>query len=259
MIHMPEWNIGVFEEDGLLQKQITSGVLTFVFTAASARTLATLYKDINQTSLANPITTTQFAIDDEVRFFGTATTYDVLVFCPADGRFAELKGIGPGTHNLLLSKFDKERCYAVAATFNNNVETDSGLDLLPGDFVYDIGVLTITLDATETISVGLLSTGTAGDADGFAALTSINAVGYVHSTAPAFTVGTNETYVSTAATVGILLGRSVVGTDANEDTGIHSMHGYRANGTNTSQVTYTCSAGSDTFAGYIFLYVRRGY
>ncbi|MFH0809334.1 MAG: hypothetical protein V2A77_02505 [Pseudomonadota bacterium] len=253
------FNIGVFEEDGLLRKQLESGVLVFVFTAAPARTLATIYADANLTSKSNPITAASFAADDEIRFWGTAASYDILVVYPADGRWAELKAATPGDHNVLLSKFDKERLYVAAATFNNAVETDSGLDLLPGDRVYDVGVLTITADTGETIDIGLLSTGTGGDADGFAALTTIASTAYVHSTLPVFTVGSSETYVSTAATVGILLGRSVVGTDANEDTGIHSMHGYRANGTNTSQVTYTCSSGTDVFAGYIFLYVRRGY
>lgn len=259
MIHMPEWNIGVWEEDGLLQKQITSGVLAFVFTAGSARTLATLYKDANQTSLANPITTTQFAVDDEVRFFGTATTYDVLVCYPADGRFAELKGIGPGVHNILLSKFDKNRLYVAAFGASDAVETDSGLDLLPGDHVLGLGVLTITADVGETIDAGLLSSGTGGDADGFGALVSVNGTGFVDACLPTFTVGNSETYVSAAATMGILLGRSVVGTDANEDTGIHTLYGYRANGTNTSQVTYTGSAGSDTAAGYIFLKALKSY
>jgi hypothetical protein len=127
-------------------------------------------------------------------------------------------------------------------------EQDTGWDLPAESIVLGVVIDVDTAEATggtPTLDVGLLSSESGGDADGFIDGASVTATGKVQGTVTA-TVGGSETYLS-ACTVGALLRAAyVAGSDVATDHGIFvpRMH---LTGTARS-VTYT--AGSNDFAEF---------
>jgi len=134
---------------------------------------------------------------------------------------------------------------------SDNAETTTYIEL-PADMAIMQAFLDIvTLDATETIDVGLLSTESGGDADGFIAAASVAAAGKVFPKVTV-TTGSNEKYFS-ACTIGVLLQDTfTAGSDAVEDVGTFMPLVHVCDGT-AKTITYTGSAGSDTAAGWIYL------
>ncbi len=88
------------------------------------------------------------------------------------------------------------------------------------------------MDATETIEVGLLSSGTAGDADGFVDAASVATAGY-----PLVTLTTSGALMDNA-------------TNFDPD-------GHVILSANEQSLTYTGTAGSDTAAGYIHYLITK--
>src|SRR4051812_48883919 len=89
---------GAFNEDGAL----ASGCLVFVYDAGT-KTLSTLYSDSIRTSLANPITRTQFATDTRIKFYGAAASYDIVV-CHSDGTRGTYPSVTPKVHSVTLDR-----------------------------------------------------------------------------------------------------------------------------------------------------------
>jgi len=232
--------------------RIESGCLVFVYEAGT-KTLATLYSDAARASLANPITRAQFATDDGISFFCAKTSVDITV-AHEDGSVGKYAGVTPNLHSLVLDRSGVDKCLIVPFGVSDNVETDTGIDLPVNALIKDLLVEVVTLDAGETLNVGLLSSETAGDADGLLAAISVNAAGFIKPFVN--TVGSNETYVSTS-TYGVLMGPAAVGTDVNEDTGIPAGFGHIISGSNAKSLTYTGSAGSDAAAGYIYTFFKH--
>ena len=111
------------------------------------------------------------------------------------------------------------------------------------------------VDSGETIDVGTLSSGTAGDANGFLAGVSVAATGIPVDTA-FITGGTNIDYVP-VSTYGALLHTSITGSDAvTTNGGSTDLKGYLITGANEQSLTYTPSAG-DTFYGYLVVSFTR--
>lgn len=233
--------------------KITSGCLVFVYDAGT-KTLSTLYKDATGTSLANPITRAQFASDEAIKFYSASTSHDIFV-AHSDGSAADYASVTPETHTLPLNRDGVDKVIVFPMVFNSGgTETSTGLSIPLKGHVYDVAVEVTTTDATETVSIGLLSSGTGGDADGFLATASVANAGFVKPYV--VTTGSSETYVSTAS-FGVLMGPSATGADdSNADTGVARGWGYVADGSNTREITYTPSS-SDTFAGYGYLYVKK--
>lgn len=133
---------------------------------------------------------------------------------------------------------------------SDNSETTTYIEL-PADMVVTNAFIdVVTVDATETIDVGLLSSEGGGDADGFIAAASVATAGKVMPGA-AVTAGANETYFS-ANTLGEMLSDFLAGTDAATDVGTFARKPHVCDGT-AKTVSYTGSAGSDTAAGFIYL------
>jgi hypothetical protein len=234
-------------EDGL----ITSGCYVFVYTAGS-KTLATIYSSPLRASLANPITRSQFATDDRIKFYGAASSYD-LVIADDKGNIGTYPGVTPNVHSLALNRSSADKCLVFPMVFNaGGTETDTGLDLPLKALVTDVGVEVVTTDATETVAIGLLSSETAGDADGLLEAVSVANAGYLGGFVA--TVGSNETYISSAK-FGALMGKGSAGTDAANDFGQPGGAGHFVTGSNATSITYTPSS-SDTFAGYGFVYFK---
>lgn len=134
--------------------------------------------------------------------------------------------------------------------YNSNSETDTGFDIPEGCVLYpwEMFLIVTTIDSTETIEVGILSTESGGDADGF-----IDA--YSIATAGVFCVQ-NLVTVSDASTanyysanyIGDLFWTGAEGSNATGGNGILHMKGHRGDGVAKS-ISYTCSSGSDTFEG----------
>lgn len=142
--------------------------------------------------------------------------------------------------------------YKITATPTGS-EQDTALDLPTSGFVVDAWVDVDTAEATgatKTLDVGLLSSESGGDLDGFIDGLSVAAAGLVR---PRFvpTVGSNNTYLGAAAThtIGALLTATLV---AGEDTTAggdgFAMRGWHVlNGTAKSLVY---KAGSNDWAEF---------
>lgn len=96
-----------------------------------------------------------------------------------------------------------------------NAEIDTGWDLPAKAVVYDVFVDVRTLEATaatKTIDVGLLSSESGGDTNGFLAGVSTATPAGVKTGGFTYTDGTNQNYVS-ATTMGVLLYDGLLGGD----------------------------------------------
>lgn len=235
-------------DDGL----IISGVYTFVYDAGT-KTLATIYGTGARGSLANPITRAQFATDDCIKFWGAASSYDIFI-ADDKGNVAEHLGVTPNTHLLPLDRSGADKVMIFPIVSNTGgTEVDTGLDLPYKAHVYDLATEVTTLDATETLNVGILSSETGGDADGFLVGVDVGATGFIKPFVN--TAGSAETYVS-LSTFGVLMGPAVVGTNADQDDGMPRGWGHVVNGASGQSISYTPSS-SDTLVGYVYVYFKQ--
>lgn len=142
-----------------------------------------------------------------------------------------------GTYSgLLVVEFDISRASG---------ETDTGFDFKKGDVVFPFHVVTDVQTAestagTKTIDVGILSSESGGDADGFldGASTAANAAVGVAATA---TDGTNQNFWAAAPVLGALLRTGLLGSDAAAEAGVMVPKPWICDGTAKS-LTYTLGA-----------------
>ena len=238
-------------KDARTGDDVTTGCFTFVYDAGT-KTLATLYANDARTSLANPITRTRFATDGKLDFYAAGVTVDIFIN-DALGNEAFIPGFSPTDHSILLDKTGVDK-HLIAAHATETTETDTALDFPYGVEIYRVMVEVVTIDATETIDVGLLSSETAGDANGLLALAALGTAGFIQPWDISDT--TTEDFTSPAY-YGALMGTGTAGTSAANDTGNPGGSGHIVTGANAVSLTYTCSAGSDTAAGYIHAWFRH--
>lgn len=192
-----------------------------------------------------------------VSFYTAATVTSVdLSGITADGRAIGFNSVSASQGRIIIRPGIAAQTVAIPFGASNNVETDTGLDLPSNCLItaYDISLRVTTVDATETIDVGLLSSESGGDANGFITAASVANSGFVELL-PQITGGTNIDYVGTRY-VGDLLATSIAGADAVATVGGFTSKRYRTDGTAKS-ITWTGSAGSDTAAGYVYLSWQR--
>lgn len=122
-----------------------------------------------------------------------------------------------------------------------NTEKDTGLDMpaLAQISPFGLGAHVTAADSGITVNLGLLSSGTGGDADGFLVAASVAATGMVP---------------------GVLVGTDTLGALLKEDTNAASVLVPKCHvftGSNTRRITYTLSASADTAKGYFQIpYIR---
>lgn len=231
---------------------ITSGVYVLIYDAGT-KTLSTIYSNDLLTAKTNPISRAQFATDTRIDFWSTASSHDIFI-AHSDGSVERYTGVTPTVHSVKLNRDGVDKCMVFPMVFNAGAtETDTGLDLPKNAFVYNCLVEVVDVDATETVDVGLLSSETAGDADGLMVALSVANAGTFGLYAT--TVGSNETYIS-AARAGALLGKGSVGTDAANDFGQPGGPGHTVSGSNATSISYTPSS-SDTFTGYGYVFFKH--
>lgn len=163
----------------------------------------------------------------------TVTSVDVYVLT-AEGRFVELLGAKPGTQaELNVPTWDRNSVLKIPFSATDSTaatEKDTGIDL-PANCVVlpDVGILVTTIDATEDITFGLLSSESGGDADGFGVALSVATAGLVMAKS------------ATTATRGALIGAGTLD------------RGHASNAVTAKSISYTLSTGSDTAEGFLLL------
>lgn len=198
-----------------------------VVTKASNPSKATLYDSAGAAktnSFALTYGAAEFYVDTE-----TDSTVDVFIMAPS-GQFVTKTAISPGNHEITVNKqrsFQLAKIpYSYADVTGDATETDTGFDLPAVCQVLGrlsgAGLYIVATDATETIDVGLLSSESGGDADGFIAASAIS------GTNSTLTIGTNGALFSTNAP-------------------------HVSTAVTAKSISYTMSAGSDTGKGYILL------
>ncbi len=179
--------------------------------------------DKDGSALANPIALVRGSLD----FWCTSMTndkVDLYIQCPG-GQFVVARNISPsGPNEILVNTNDAYQCMVIpwaAVDITAATETDTGFDEPAANtavFTADSNgpiLKVVTVDATETIDIGTISTDS-GDADGFMSAADVATAGIVRDVAALMT----------------------------------TLVGHVAGG---KSITITTSAGSDTGLGFFYL------
>ena len=154
---------------------------------------------------------------------------------------ARIVNAGSGQYpGLFLLQFDIDRAAG---------EIDTGWDFKKGDVIKSAWVDTQTAEATQatkTVDVGLLSSESGGDADGFLDGVSVAAVGVAAGKATVTTGANTKFFAST--TRGALLEDFQAGTDVDKDEGCAYRKEHVCDGTAVS-LTYTNGGAFTEFVG----------
>lgn len=206
----------------------------------------TLY-NADGTSLANPVSLTNGLMEFWVA--DTVNTVDLYIQAPK-GQALIQKGVTPsGPNEYAVDTSRKHQLLVIPFAIGDTTattETDTGFDI-PTDAIVQPhmggGIDVLAVDATETIEVGVLSSESGGDADGFYDVLPVDTAGAVK---PEVTVTAG---VWASMTFGALLADLTAGTNS-DDRGLFNLRQYRCNGTAKS-ISYTLTAGTDTATGFI--------
>jgi hypothetical protein len=245
-------NYDITVVDGRTREPITTGVYVFVY-GAGTKTLSTIYSTENGTAKTNPVTRTQFATDAKISFWSAATSHDVFI-ADEKGNVAFIPGLTPNDHTVRLNREGVDKVLIAPFLFNSGgTEVDTGLDFPLNVLVKDVMIEVVTLDATETLHVGILSSETNGDADGFLVAVDLATAGFIRPWV--ITDSTTEDFITTPY-YGALMGKGSAGTSAANDFGQSGGFGHIVSGSNGRSLSYTPST-SDTAAGYIYAYFKH--
>lgn len=178
---------------------------------------------------------------------------DIYLKSPT-GHFAVYEALKPREHNELCINTAIMQCMAkVPYSFAQGLtEIDTGFDFLVNEIIQPegIGALVTAADAGMSIDIGLLSTETGGDIDGFVDGLDIATTGRKIA-GPALTVGSNETFFA-SNTLGVLLSTFLAGTDLATDVGTFNANQHICDGTAKSLV-FDLSASADTAKGFLMV------
>lgn len=239
---------------------VSSGVQFVVFTSGTT-TAATItkYGDDASTSVTNPVTAANFAsatvCAGQVKFRSTASTVDVLVTDNAGGYSAFADGMTVNDHRIVIDESTNAVKHgAVYYSATTTAETSTGVQFDYDTAIHDVRLQVIGTAAGATMSVGLLSSETSGDADGFLALRSVATAGYVKDTG-VVTGGTTYDYTP-ATTYGALLYTAITGVDSTAAGGGRSYLGHIISSANARTLTYSSSTTATT-TGLIHYWFSR--
>lgn len=211
-----------------------SGGMVGVYQGATKNAIT----DKDGTALSNPLALTNGAATFYV--LATVTSVDIAIMCPG-GQFLFIEDVDEGLADIAVDVTNRNQVAKIPYSITDTTattETDTGFDLPYNSVVQPWpGVLPLAVDATEDIDVGILSSETAGDADGF-----------IDGVSVATAVYSKATLLTSGDTMGALLSvqdSANAGDDAPEPYPIVSANG--------RSVSYTLSAGTDTATGFILL------
>jgi len=193
-------------------------------------------------ALTNPITLTNGKLDFYVA--DTVVSVDLYVQAPS-GHFVVAKAVVPSGETIFVDKGRSTATYVLPFSIADTTaatETSTGFAIPTGAMVLPtgVGLDVLTVDATETVDFGTLSTDS-GDADGYIVGASVATAGAVKAS-----------LANGAVTLGALLKvqDSANAGDAVPEANV-SMGG--------KTLTYTLSAGTDTAEGFFKLPVQLPY
>lgn len=187
----------------------TSGGKATVCVAGTARK-ATLYDPDTGAALANPVSLSRGMLRFAV--LNTVTLVDIYGFAP-DGGFFVRRNVKPGQESEVNYSTDQVEHTAVlpAAVVDYNAtatEAVVGLQFTAGSILLPHPILRVaTIDATETINVGLLSTDSGGDADGFMNGVALGTAGSINPSTAAASLTLGALFVEAVATTPVVNGR----------------------------------------------------
>jgi len=289
-IQYHQYHVALKDELGsVLGGRITSGVVIEVRVAgtkeeASTGTLATLYSDPHgQNSLTNPISGSSFTDFDRAEFFTSTAAVDIVVRDYGDataddfgnrcGRYAMMYGVTPRSSNktLLLPRSSTNRVIKIPflATGTDSGDTpntwdnaeascvitagsSSTIKLCKGLVITDAVLQVTTVDSGTTMDLGLLSSESGGDADGFFDGISMAAAGWITADVTKTMGSSADHYAST--TRGAFLATFSAGADTSVVTiGQYDPKNFYADSVVASTVSITGSSGINTAAGYAYL------
>ena len=245
--------------------RLTTGV-TFKVLAINTTTAETLYYYKGTTALTNPVTTTNFAsntvCNDQVRFRVDPTDatndryVDLIVVDTNGGYTAFVENFDAYQHTIVIDERPNIMHHGMIwFDATTTAETDTGVDFLADTMIHDVRVEVVTTASAKTLDVGLLSTETSGDADGFRDGVLLTTAGYVADTG-VVTAGTTIDWTA-ASTYGALLYKSIAGSDAVASGGGRSYLGHVVVSGKASSLTYSQSSTSgDGYIHYFFTRLR---
>lgn len=196
------------------------------------------------TAKTNPVTTTVFAANGgKISFVcdptdATSDMYvDLLVVDTVGGYSAWVKKFSPSMRTITIDEtVGKVHKGAIWMTPTTTDETSTGITFAQNTYIHDVFLEVITAVAS-TVDVGLLSSGTTGDADGFRKGVVFTTTGFVKDTG-VVTAGTTIDFTA-ASTYGALLYTAITGSDAVAAGGGRSYIGHVIEKTQTGVLTYT--------------------
>ena len=289
-IQYHQYHVALKDELGsVLGGRITSGVVIEVRVAgtkeeASTGTLATLFSDPHgQSSLTNPISGSSFTDFDRAEFFTTTAAVDIVVRDYGDataddfgnrcGRYAMMYGVTPRSSNktLLLPRSSTQRVIKIPflATGTDSSDTpntwdnaeascvitagsSSTIKLCKGLVITDAVLQVTTVDSGTTMDMGLLSSESGGDADGFFDGISMASAGWITADVTK-TMGSSADYYA-STTRGAFLATFSAGGDTSVVTiGQYDPKNFYADSVVASTVSITGSSGINTAVGYAYL------
>lgn len=223
---------------------------------ADAPTAPTIYSDDKGTAVSNAVRSPRTFTNGWVRFWTAPSVTSVdLSLITSKGEAYFFEDVGYSVHRLDVNPFVRDHVLVVPFGASDNAETDTGIDLPANLLIKDALLKVTTVDATETLDVGILSSESGGDADGLLMVMDVANLGFVNPF-PVVTNGANIDYNVHTSGRGALLKQGIAGADAVATCGGVQPRFYRTDGTAKS-ITYTGSTGSDTAAGYIVLAYTR--
>lgn len=146
------------------------------------------------------------------------------------------------------------RVKKIAITTKDGNEIDTGWDLPAKSIVYDVYVDVTTAEATgttKTIDVGLLSSESGGDADGFLDGVVTSAIKVVGGSVT-YTDGGSQNYIS-AHTLGVLLYEGLLGADGAGTAGTINRRAHLASSVTAKSVSYTVGSAATELVGNIYI------
>jgi len=260
-----KWEGGM-NADGTMKLTLIESGITFKVLAKSSNTAETLYYPAKTTSLTNPVSTTNFAstsvCNKKVAFRVDPTDstddryVDLIVVNTAGGFTAFVEDFDRYTHTIIIDQRPNV-VHQGAIWFGGSTtdEIDTGINFLAHTRIHDVMIEVVTAASAATIDIGLLSTETSGDADGFRKGILLTTTGYVKDTA-VITNGTTIDFTVTS-TYGALLVSAIAGSDAVATGGGKQYLGHTILLPTSYAHSLTYTGYSTTGAGYIYYWFNR--
>ena len=243
----------VIEDMNIGGKLLDSGCFVRVYNEGT-NTESTLFRDKTLTSKDSWITRSEFATDGGIEFYSESAALTVNV-ADSSGNIGSFL-VTPNTRVIKLNQSSAFKTMCVHFTYEDSSdgsEVDTGLKFPPGAQIMGAYHYGRTPDAGISIVVGLLSTESGGDANGFIASRGVTSGSAGYGFNINFTSGSNERYLSQMLLGAFLDDNFDTGTDVLGNTGTYQQNGYMINTVTSKTISYTLTTGADSAEGMVFL------